>query len=231
MQNSFRVWFLIVVAIGLSSVLIRCNLSTIFSSNETFIPRYEIAKDINALQQIRLIQLLNWPLIKKKLHEDYPMIDSIKLSWHKFPNINILIKEKKPWVMIINKNQPYIFSYDGILLNKNLNDVELPNQKIMIVNSSISLIQNNQINPQELIKLQQISAQLEAIPLFKIQQILLKKDSIQILEESGLTIQLGNEKNLKEKFLMLKYFIGENRKKLNQMQFIDIQFPKRVIIK
>mgnify|MGYP004020326951 CR=1 FL=1 len=216
---------------GLVCILIRCNLTIKFSSNEIFIPRYEITNDINALQHIRLIQLLNWPIIKKRMHETYPMIQSVSLSWQHFPTIDVLIKEKSPWVMIINKNDPKIFSEDGTLLNKNLSDVELPNNNILIVSAATDLIQNDQIKSDSLSVLQNIAKLLEQVPLLNLQQIIFKDGSIQIIEESGLIINVGNQKHLKEKFLMLKYFIGENRKKMHEMQLIDIQFPKRVIIK
>ena len=79
--------------------------------------------------------------------------------------------------------------------------------------------------------LQKIIDNLTEVPFFKLQQIIYEDKGIHIIEETGLTIHLGNEQDLKNKFLMLKYFIGANRHNLNQMQLIDIQFPKRVIIK
>ncbi len=231
MQNTKIVGLLICLGIGLSSGFIRCDLSTKFISTEQFIPKSEIKREINGLKNIRMIQLLNWPVIKKKLKKKYPMVESISLSLHQFPNVHVIIKEKVPWAMIIKENQPFIFSNDGILLNKNLTDVELPNKKIMVVNSNLDLIKQDQIKTHILSTLHRISDGLSDVPLFKLQQIIFKESTINIIEESGLVIHLGDERDLHEKFLMLKYFLGKYRKRLNQIQLIDIQFPKRVIIK
>ena len=225
MQNNKSFWVLICLGIGLSSVFIRCDLSTQFVSTEQFIPKNEIKRDINALKNIRMIQFLNWPVIKKKLKKKYPMVESISLSLHQFPNVHVLIKEKMPWAIIIKENQPFIFSYDGILLNKNLSDVELPNKKIMVVNARVDLMQNDQMTTSLLSTLHRISEGLSEVPLFKVQQIIVDKNTINIIEENGLIIHVGDERNLKEKFLMLKYFLGKYRRRLNQIQLIDIQFP------
>ena len=231
MQNSRGFWLLIIIGLSLSSVFIRCDLTSQFSYQEQFIPKNEIKRDINALKNIRLIQFLNWPVIKKQLLEKYPMIESISLSVTHFPMIKVNVKEKLPWAMVIKENHPYIFSQDGILLNPNLTDVELPNKKIMVVNSSIDLTRNQTMNRKELNILHKINAGLAEVPLFHLQQIIIKQGKINIIEDDGLIINLGDEKNLQEKFIMLKYFLGKYRNKLTDMQIIDIQFPKRVIIK
>lgn len=231
MQNSRGFWLLTIVGLSLSSIFIRCNLTASFRFTEQFIPKNEIKREINALKNIRLIQFLNWPVIKRQLLEKYPMIDSMSLSMIHFPNIQVNVTEKVPWAMIIKNNHPYIFSDDGVLLNPNLTDVELPNQNIMIISSFLDLSEENTINQRELNVLHSISQGLAEVPLFHLQQVVIKKNSINIIEDSGLVINLGDEKNLQEKFIMLKYFIGKYRNKLTDMQLIDIQFPKRVIIK
>ena len=212
-------------------MFIRCDINPTFTSSEDYIPKYAIQKDINTLKNIRLIQFLNWPIIKRKLLEKYPMIDKVSLSIRDFPNIAIGITEKTPWVIIIKNNTPLIFSYDGILLNENLTDVELPNKKITVVNASIPIANKNKIIPTYLDILHQIADGIKLLPVFKLQQIVIKKDTIEIVEDNGLVIHLGNEKKIKEKFTMLKYFLGSKRGGLNHGQLIDIQFPKRVIIK
>jgi cell division septal protein FtsQ len=230
-QNSRGFWLLIFIGLSLSSIFIRCDLSPVFTFKEQFIPKNEIKRDINVLKNIRLIQFLNWPVIKRQLLEKYPMIDSISLSILNFPNIQVNVLEKVPWAMIIKNNQPYIFSDDGVLLNPNLTDVELPNQKIMIISSTLRLIEENAINQKDLAVLHSISNGLAQVPLLRLQQVVIKKEGINIIEDGGLVINLGNEKNLQEKFIMLKYFIGKYRNKLTDMELIDIQFPKWVIIK
>ena len=82
MQNSRGFWLLIIIGLSLSSVFIRCDLTSQFSYQEQFIPKNEIKRDINALKNIRLIQFLNWPVIKKQLLEKYPMIESILSVTH-----------------------------------------------------------------------------------------------------------------------------------------------------
>ncbi len=231
MQNNLSIFLLVGLTIGLTGIFLRCNLVTNFSSNEKFIPRNEIKKDINSFQNLRVIQLLNWPVIKKELLKKYPMIDSIKLSFRSFPNIDVSIEEKRPWVMLINKNDVFILSQDGVQLNNNLVDVELPNQKILIVNTELNVLENKEIKSELLVTLAEISIGLLKVPLFKLQQILYDQSSIQMIEDNGLVINLGTKSNLELKFDKLKYFFGANRQNIDQIQFIDIQFPKRVIIK
>ena len=101
----------------------------------------------------------------------------------------------------------------------------------MVVNSSIDLTRNQTMNRKELNILHKINAGLAEVPLFHLQQIIIKQGKINIIEDDGLIINLGDEKNLQEKFIILKYFLGKYRNKLTDMQIIDIQFPKRVIIK
>ena len=101
----------------------------------------------------------------------------------------------------------------------------------MVVNARVDLMQNDQMTTSLLSTLHRISEGLSEVPLFKVQQIIVDKNTINIIEENGLIIHVGDERNLKEKFLMLKYFLGKYRRRLNQIQLIDIQFPKRVIIK
>lgn len=231
MQNSRGFLALLFIGVSLAGIFIRCDMRTKFSHVEQFIPKNEIKRDINELKNIRLIQFLNWPVIKRQLFEKYPMIESIRLSLTSFPTIQVEIKEKAPWVMVIKGNQPRIFSEDGIYLNRNLTDVELPNMKIMIVDASVALTKHDRMNDKDLNILKSIDEGLATVPLFHLQQVILREESIRIIEESGLIIHLGDEKNLQEKFIMLKYFLGKYRNKLNNMQLIDIQFPKRVIIK
>ena len=231
MQNNLSIFLLVGLTIGLTGIFLRCNLVINFSSNEKFIPRNEIKKDINSFQNLRVIQLLNWPVIKKELLKKYPMIDSIKLSFRSFPNIDVSIEEKRPWVMLINKNDVFILSQDGVQLNNNLVDVELPNQKILIVNTELNVLENKEIKSELLVTLAEISIGLLKVPLFKLQQILYDQSSIQMIEDNGLVINLGTKSNLELKFDKLKYFFGANRQNIDQIQFIDIQFPKRVIIK
>jgi len=222
---------LALLSLILYSGFIRCQLSTTFTFKEAFIPKNSIRRDIHSIKNIRIIQFLNWPIMKKELKRKYPMIESISLSFSSFPKINVEIEAKKPWVMIINENTPLVFSDDGVLLNKNLVDVELPNEKIMIVNSSVELIEHGKIKQGVLSTLHTISEGLLNLPLFKLQQILFSQDNIQVVESNGLIVNLGNSSDIQDKLVKLKYFLGKYRHNLDKMQLIDIQFSKRVIIK
>jgi hypothetical protein len=215
----------------LGAFFIRCNIQTSFGLHEPYIPTQAIKKELNTLKNIRLIQFLNWPMIATKLKQDFPMIESVSLSFLKFPTVIVSIKEKQPWIIVINNNRPHIFSYDGTLLNHHLNDIELPNRDILVVKSEFKMTENHQMLPSYLKLMQAIDDGLNRLPLFKMQQIILKKDTIEIVEENGLIIHFGNQNNLYHKFTMLNYFIGSTRGQFKQGQRIDIQFPNRVIIK
>ncbi len=207
------------------------QLSINFNAKEKWIPKNEIANSISSYSQMRLIQLTHWPVIKKRLKNKYPMIESINLSFKSFPNIKVNILEKLPWVMIIDKNQTNLFSYDGTLLNPKLNDFELPNQSILIIKTSSPIMESNKIESKTLNTLQQVANNLERIPFLNLQQIILDQKNIQMIKNNGIKINLGTNTKLDEKFLMLKYYLGQYRKDLESIEFIDIQFPKRVIIK
>ena len=144
-------------------MFVRCDINPTFTSSEDYIPKYAIPKDINTLK-IFVIQFLNWPIIKRG-YEKYPMIDKVSLSIRDFPNIAIGITEKTPWVIIIKNNTPLIFSYDGILLNENLTDVELPNKKITVVKEAF-LANKNKIIPTYLDILHQIADGIKLLPVF-----------------------------------------------------------------
>ena len=165
---------LFIAILLLTSMFIRCDINPTFTSSEDYIPKY-IQKDINTLKIFDSFNFLNWPIIKRKLLEKYPMIDKVSLSIRDFPNIAIGITEKTPWVIIIKNNTPFIFSYDGILLNENLTDVELPNKKITVVNASIPIANKNKIIPTYLDILHQIADGIKLLPVFKLQQIVIKK--------------------------------------------------------
>ena len=49
--------------------LISCKVVPVFHFKEAFIPKQHIQQDIQALSPLRAVQLLNWPLAKKKLLE------------------------------------------------------------------------------------------------------------------------------------------------------------------
>ena len=217
--------------ITIAGVIVELNLKINYSTTEIFTPRNNINKDLNSLKNIRAIQLLNWPIIKQKLIQKYPMIDSIKLSGSSFPQLKINIIEKQPWAIIINDNKQQVYSYDGTLLNPNLPDVELPSMNIMIINSNLEITNNDRITDHYLTELQQISDGLKIIPFFDLQQILLKETTTELISSRGMKVNLGKVVNTIEKFEMLKYFISNQRKDLEKIQLIDIQFPKRVIVK
>ncbi len=217
--------------ITIAGIIIELQLVTNYYTNEIFTPRNNINKELNSLKNIRAIQLLNWPIIKDKLMVKYPMLDSVSLSISTFPEININIIEKQPWAIVLKENNQDIYSYDGTLLNPNLPDVELPSMNIMIINSNLEISNKNKITEQYLIELQQISDGLKIIPFFELQQIILKETTTELISSTGMKVNLGKVVNTIEKFEMLKYFISNQRKDLEKIQLIDIQFPKRVIVK
>ena len=92
------------------------------------------------------------------------MIKSLTISIVAFPTITIHVYAKQPWAMIINENQPLLFSYDGVLLNQNLDDIELPDESIMMVNSRLILMIQNK--PGYFAYFASISKGLSDMPLF-----------------------------------------------------------------
>ncbi|MEK9726873.1 MAG: hypothetical protein VW397_02070 [Candidatus Margulisiibacteriota bacterium] len=230
MHNKFIISLLvfIFVAVGLS---IPIKLSIAFQAKETWIPKSEIIKSITPYSNIRLIQLAHWPILKSRLAKKYPMIEDLKLSFKRFPNIHVTVYEKQPWAMLIKNNQSSLYSYDGTLLNQNLSDFELPEDPILIFKTQLVSPTLTQLDAKTLEVWHDLSENLKKIPFLNLQHILLENNGIQLIKMNGVKINIGDDKKLSEKFTMLKYFLGSHRQAIDKVQFIDIQFPKRVIIK
>tara|TARA_A100001015_G_C14896065_1_gene674473 strand:+ start:209 stop:829 length:621 start_codon:yes stop_codon:yes gene_type:complete len=199
---------------------------------ENYIPKDSIQKEIDQIKQMRLIQLLNWVEIKNKMLKKYPMIDDIQLNWAQFPNINIVFFEKRPWIILLGtQSNQFIYSYDGTLLNKDIPDVELPNDQLVIINVEVLPANLNQLQDPLLSKIRALDTELKQIPFFNLQQIKIKSHSITMLTQDDVQINVGGIENLQNKFLKLKHFLGFYRKKLLSTEYIDIRQPNRVIIK
>lgn len=225
---------LLLVILFLSLILgifIPCQFEPRFKSTEKWIPKEGIVQTISSFQQIRLIQLVNWPSIKHQLMHSYPMIEDLSLSFNLFPKIIINIKEKQPWAILIQNHSQKVFSNDGILLNHKMADVELPNTPILMINSEIDILKDNQIMSTYLNPLRILQEELKEMPLFQLQQIKITSRNIALLNETGLYVNLGNLRNINQKVSAFKYFLASNNAQNNSFDFIDVQFPKRVIIR
>ena len=124
LNNKFF-YFLLPVCIALG-VLIPCEFNVKFQSAEQWVPKKDIERTIQSFQKIRLIQLMNWPSVRQHILKEFPMIQSMGLSFGSFPKIQINIIEKQPWAIIVHQQKHFIVSKDGTLLNQKLRDVELP---------------------------------------------------------------------------------------------------------
>ena len=80
-----------------------------------FIPKENIHNDIKKIERLKIIQLINWVLVKNKWLEEYPMVESINLNWTDFPSIKVHFYEKKPWVIILGHNDnQFVYAKDWI---------------------------------------------------------------------------------------------------------------------
>ena len=227
--NFIGICIIAIVLIG--SFFVPIQIKANFDLAENFIPKRAILMNISELKNIRLIQLNNWLAIKTKMLKAYPMISEISINWVEFPVLNINFKEKKPWVLVIQDEHQYLFSKDGTLLNKGMNDIELPDNNIIIVKSNTDVLNKNTLNTKYLEELLAIDSELSRVPYLSIQKVLLNKSDISIITNKGIKIRLGDTLNIKDKFIVLKYFYGYYREKISKLEYIDIRFPKRVIIK
>lgn len=230
MRYKVVVFLLLISSLALG-VFIPVKIKVQFNAEEEWIPKHKITQSVKSYSDIRLIQLIHWPILKKNLLTNYPMIESAKLSFTSFPNITLNIKEKSPWVMVISNNKSNLYSEDGVLLNQKLNDFELPNTSILIIKALVEISKNNQIMPDYLTTIHDLFLNLNNVPFLNIQQVILDQSNIKLIKDNGLKINLGEKDQLEEKFAMLRYFLGDHRDNIDHVEFIDIQFPKRVIIK
>ena len=76
-----------------------------------------------------------------------------------------------------------------------------------------------------------LQEELKEMPLFQLQQIKITSQNIALLNETGLYVNLGNLRNINQKVSAFKYFLASNNAQNNSFDFIDVQFPKRVIIR
>ncbi|MEC8678506.1 MAG: hypothetical protein VXX85_06605, partial [Candidatus Margulisiibacteriota bacterium] len=209
---------LIIIAL---SVTVPIELSVNFKAKEAWIPKDDISQAINKHQHIRLFQMVYWPVIKTELEQAFPMVDGVFLTFSTFPKIKVNITEKTPWALIMVDNKTLLFANDGTLLNKGLLDFEVPETPILIASSDRDVFQNNQMDVFYLSALSSIAKNLENIPFFKINQIFFKKQSVYLMSNTGIRVDLGYPKEINEKFRKLKYFIGQNRQNLNRIELID----------
>ena len=208
------------------------NITPSFESESYYTPKDQIRLELKSLENIRLLQLLNWVYVRNKLLSKFSMISSIKLQLADFPNIKAHMTEKKPWVIILGGTiDQYVYSHDGTLLNQNMPDVAFPNQPLLILRIDEANINREKLTDPYVSIIQTIEEQLLKIPLFKLQQIRLNKQEITIEMENGVLVKVGDIKNIEEKLVMLKYFLSYYRGKILSTEYIDIRYPKRVIIK
>jgi len=213
------------------SVAVPVNLVVNFEAKEQWIPKQDISQLINKHKNIRLFQLVYWPVIKADLLKRYPMIEEVYLSFYKFPNITVEIIEKQPWVLAMIENKSQLFSSDGVLLNQDLIDFEIPNFSILVITSDTQISENNIMLPFYLNTITQIAEELDDLHLFKVDKIIFKNKNIQLINSKGLIVNIGKPIDIKKKFTKLRYFLGAKRKNIKQYEIIDIEYPKRVIIK
>ena len=223
--------FISLIIIIALSVTIPIELSVNFKAKEAWIPKNSISQVINKHQHIRLFQMVYWPVIRAELEQEFPMVERIFLTFSTFPKIKVNITEKVPWALIMVDNKTLLFANDGTLLNKGLLDFEVPETPILIASSDQDVSQNNQMDLFYLNALSSIAKNLETIPFFKINQISFVKQTVHLMSNTGIRVDLGYPKEINEKFKKLKYFLGQNRQNLKRIELIDIQYPKRVIIK
>ena len=213
------------------SIILPCSTVVRFASQEIFIPQQRIKKEYANIKTVRWIQLLNWPRLKHQTLNKYPMIATISLQFLGWSKLEILVKEKQPWAIIIHGNKQYLVSEDGVILNKNMTDIELPNQKIMMVKVSKKLWDNVRLEGQALASLKEISNGLNSMPFFNLQQVILDAQNIQLIDNNGIVLHLGEGAQIDKKLKKLKYFMGTYRKKISTIKSIDVRFLKRIIIK
>lgn len=204
------------------------QLSVHFVSKEAYIPRDKINDELKHLKHIRCIQLLNWHRIKSRLMSTYPMIDAVELTWSKGQVLTIIIKNKPPWMMVLHKDDQYLYSMDGTWLNQMSGDLELPDNQIIIVDSKTS---SANIHASYRQAIAQIDADIRDVPLFDIKKFILSDAGLEVLTNSEVLIKFGSLDDIESKLIRAKYFLSFYKTKLNLVEYIDIRFPRRVIVK
>ena len=129
----------------------------------------------------------------------------------------------------MNQQQAQLIAYDGTLISHGLLNFELPKHPLIMVKTDQSLVMNHQLDALRLTTLQDTIRHLNAIPFFKLKEIIIGYNTLKIVHKNGLVINIGTLKSMDESFKMLTYFLGQYRNQLSQYQWIDIQYPQRVI--
>lgn len=207
--------------------MIPIRLTVMFNTNTSWIPKQAITQTIQ--HQMRFIQWLNWPSIKQHIITTHPMIQRITPSFKSFPTVRLLIEIKPPWIMLMNQQQAQLIAYDGTLISHGLLNFELPKHPLIMVKTDQSLVVKHQLDPLRLTTLQNTIHHLNTIPFFKLKEIIIGHKKLKAVHKNGLIINIGTPKSMDESFKMLTYFLGQYRNQLSQYEWIDIQYPQRII--
>ena len=81
-----------------------------------------------------------------------------------------------------------------------------PIPPILMINSEIDILKDNQIMSTYLNPLRILQEELKEMPLFQLQQIKITSRNIALLNETGLYVNLGNLMNINQKISALSIF-------------------------
>ena len=209
------------------------TIQKVHIQHNNYVPTPLIKELTNPLIGKHIISILFTSSIKKQLLNSFPQLKDIKFKiiW---PNtILIDVQEKKEWAVFIINNQDKIVATDGSILNTIETNYNIQSVDNLIIVRGIhpDLFVNNVLNPKTVTAIKAIRIQIEnhqnKVP---IQYQFNKIHELSIIYNDELTIKLGKLEEIEKKFKQLNRFLEINTKPYNQIKYIDLRIPSKVVV-
>lgn len=209
------------------------KLSQITIAGNNYVPTEPLETLSKPLLDKHVISILFTNSISKQIREKYPQISDIqyKIQW---PNtLQITIIEKPEWAVFVANNEDQIVAEDGTVLNSLTTNYHIQSVEKLIIVRGIhpNKFQNNRLHPETVTAIKSIRKKIEGyqqnVPIqYQFNQI----HELSIIYNDELTIKLGKLEHIEEKFKQLHRFLKINQKPYNQIHYIDLRIPRKVVV-
>lgn len=193
------------------------------SKNE--LNKNELRSTVNKYYGSNLL-FLNKDDLKKELL-NYNLISEIQIE-RSFPStLHVIIEERNAVAWLENNNKKLIFSADGIVIAERSMEMEL---NLPEFEGFSYYFKDQKINlPVFTEDIFEVLSSLENNFLAQIEKVIYQNNTYKLYLKEGFGVNLGENKNLEEKFAILKSVIeSHNRDKID---YINLQVIKHPVIK
>ncbi len=224
-------WISTFIYISLGSQKLKIQNIAIVGNN--YVPSEPLEKYCAPLLGKHILSTLFTNSISKQILEKYPQIE--KISYHlQWPTtLRIKIKEKPEWAVFIINNEDSIVAEDGTLLNSIETNYHIQSVERLIIVRGIhpNKFKHNILHPETVEAIKAIREKIESYQKnVPIQYEFNKIHELSIIYNDEVTIKLGQLEQIEEKFKQLHRFLKINDKPYNQIDYIDLRIPNKVVV-